>query len=220
MTNNFFSLRIVATVVACLAAVVIVSSCSKDEVIDPPTFSGKALNEFSVELSVGAVKGAKIRDDLVIFMSTSENGTFAERWSVLQEVRTIVIDELETETDYWFKIAIRNKAGMGPMSSAIKITTTEMTIPVTPGFTVTLPTAGDSNHKRFAWETVPNADYYHIYWSNNQAGPFTTRMDVGGYMGENLVGGFVNVNTTANHFRITAVNAKGESPQSATVSVQ
>ena len=211
MKKITLSLRIAATIAACIAAII---SCSKADLIDPPTITGRALNEYSVELTRGDVNDLKITDSFIIYVNESAYGIFEKKASFISSETKFIIGDLNTLTDYWFKIAVRNKAGDGPMSAAVKVTTTDITVPRTPsGFKVTITDANNPNGKRFNWENVPNADYYHIYRSDTEAGTFT-KMIVND---SDQFNGWANVNIAANFFKITAVNAKGESPQSVTV---
>ena len=200
-----------------IASLAILISCLKADLIDPPTLTGKALNEYSVELTRGDVDDLKITDSFIIYVSESADGTFVKRASFISSETKFIIGDLNTLTDYWFKIAVKNSAGVGPMSAAVKVTTTDMTVPISPtGFTVTKPNVSNPAEKCFNWENVPNADYYHIYRSITLAGTYS-KINI------NNNDKFIvsaNINTTANYFKISAVNAKGESPLSESVMAQ
>ena len=180
--------------------------------VTAPTGVTATVGDAQVTLAWTAVSGATSYN---IYWSFSSGVTTSSGTKITNASSPYVQTGLTNGTPYYYVITAVNAIGESPASAQVSATPTiTVTAPVAP--TGVSATAGN-NQVTLTWTAVSGATSYNIYWSLSSGVTTSTGTKITNASSPYVQTGLTN--GTPYYYVITAVNAIGESPASAEVSV-
>ena len=168
----------------------------------PANLRGRRTGD-AVALAWNAVPGATT---YLVYVASSGAGPFTVAGT--RSTPAFTVGNLDVGTRYYFRVFAGNAAGWSPMSATLVVPAV-----VRPAAPPNLRGRRTGDTVALAWDAVPGAQTYKVYVASSGAGPFTvagTRSTPAFTVG-NLDAG------TRYYFRVSAGNAAGWSPTSATL---
>jgi len=183
----------------------------------PAGLTAAANGQNSISLSWTAVERA---DSYNVFRSASADGEYVQVNAQPVTSTTFADSELSAGTTYYYKVSAVNSAGQSTQSEAVSATTdetggpTEPTIPAVPaGLTAA---ANGQNSINLSWTAVAHADSYNVFRAGSADGEYV-QVNSQPVTGTTFADSGLTSGGTY-YYKLSAVNAAGESARSAVVS--
>ncbi len=178
--------------------------------------SGGILTSSEVTLMWEDVPGAAAYN---VYLSMAPGVTVLNSYKISNATNPITITDLEPSNTYYFVVTVEDDSGQQLRKSkeiSYTVVNTEGSIQFGDILSQSEPTAkastAETRDVTLAWDDVPNATSYNIYWSDKPRAIKRNRIKISNVKNPHKITGLIKGKNY--YFVVTAVNASGESEES------